>query len=50
MLLRSKNDESDGNKTFEAYFSYIEVASNIFKQTKTLIDRALCYGLYHKKV
>ena len=37
MLLSSKNDESDGNKTFEVYFSYITLASNIFKQTKTLI-------------
>ena len=30
----SKNDESDGNKTFEVYSSKITVASNIFKQTK----------------
>ena len=37
MLLSSKNDESDGNKTFEVHFSYITLASNIFKQTKTLI-------------
>ena len=36
MLLSSKNDESDGIKTFEVYSSYITVASNIFKQTKTL--------------
>ena len=49
MLLSSKNDESDGNKTFEVYSSYIKVASNIFKQTKTLIVRALCYGLYRRK-
>ena len=34
-----KNDKSDGNKTFEVYSSYITVASNIFKQTKTLIDK-----------
>ena len=33
MLLRSKNE------TFEVYSSYITVASNIFKQTKTLIDK-----------
>ena len=33
----SKNDESDGIKTFEVYSSYITLASNIFKQTKTLI-------------
>ena len=39
MLLSSKNDESDGNKTFEAYFSCITEASNIFKKTKTLIDK-----------
>ena len=39
MLLSSKNDEFDGSKTFEVYFSYITVASNIFKQTKTLIDK-----------
>ena len=37
MLLSSKNDESDGIKTFEVYLSYITPASNIFKQTKTLI-------------
>ena len=37
MLLSSKNDESDGNKTFEVYSSYITLASNIFKQAKTLI-------------
>ena len=39
MLLSSKNDESDGNKTFKVYSSYITVASNIFKQTKTLTDK-----------
>ena len=39
MLLSSKNDESDGNKIFEVYSSYITVASNIFKQTKTIIDK-----------
>ena len=39
MLLSSKNDESDGNKTFEVYSFYITVASNIFKQTKALIDK-----------
>ena len=39
MLLSSKKDESDGNKNFEVYSSYITVASNIFKQTKTLIDK-----------
>ena len=33
----AKNDESDGIKTFEVYSSYIMLASNIFKQTKTLI-------------
>ena len=37
MLLSSKNDESDVFKTFEAYPSNITLASNIFKQTKTLI-------------
>ena len=36
MLLSSKNDESDGIKTFEVYSSYIWLASNIFKQTKTI--------------
>ena len=36
MLLSSKNDKSDGIKTFEVYFSYITLASNIFKQTQTL--------------
>ena len=39
VLLSSKNDESDGNTTFEVYSSYITVASNIFKQTKTSIDK-----------
>ena len=39
MLLSSKHDESDGNKTFEVYSSYITVASYIFKQTTTLIDK-----------
>ena len=39
MLLSSKNDVSDGNKTFEVYYSYITVASNTFKQTKALIDK-----------
>ena len=39
MLLSSKNDESDGNKTFKVYSSYTTVASSIFKQTKTLIDK-----------
>ena len=37
MLLSSKNDESDGIKTFEVYSSYIMLDSNIFKQTKMLI-------------
>ena len=40
MLLSSKNDEFDGIKTFEVYWSYssyITLANNIFKQTKTLI-------------
>ena len=37
MMLSSKNDESDGIKTFEVYFSYIMLASNIFKQKRTLI-------------
>ena len=37
MLLSSKNDESDGIKTFEVYSSYITLASNLFNQTKTLI-------------
>ena len=37
MLLSRKTDESDGIKTFEVNSSYITLASNIFKQTKTLI-------------
>ena len=37
MFLSSENDESDGIKTFEIYSPYIKLASNIFKQTKTLI-------------
>ena len=36
-LLSGKNDQSDGIKTFEIYSSYITLASNTFKQTKTLI-------------
>ena len=36
MLLSSKNDESDRIKTFEVYSPYTTLASNIFKQTKTL--------------
>ena len=39
MLLGSKNDESNGNKTFEVYSSYIMVPSNIFKETKMLINK-----------
>ena len=39
MFLRSKDDESDGIKTFEVYSSYIMVASYIFKQTKTLTEK-----------
>ena len=39
MLLSSKNEESDGNKTLDVYTSYITVASYIFKQTKTFIDK-----------
>ena len=37
MLLSSKNNKSNGIKTFEVYSSYITLANNIFKQTKTLI-------------
>ena len=37
MLLSSKNDESDGIKTFEVNSFYNTLASYIFKQTKTLI-------------
>ena len=37
MLLSSINNESDGIKTFEVYSSYITLASNIFKQAKSLI-------------
>ena len=35
--MSSKYDKSDGIKTFEVYSSYITLASNIFKQTKTFI-------------
>ena len=35
--MSSKNDESDEIKTFEVYSSSVTLASNIFKQTKTLI-------------
>ena len=50
MLLSSKNDESDVNKTFEVYSAHITVASSIFKQTKTLIDKGsvLCFISYKK--
>ena len=34
MLLSSKNDNPDGNKTYEIYSSYITVASNIFNKQK----------------
>ena len=37
MLLSNKNDESDEIKTFEVYSSYFTLASNILKQTQTLI-------------
>ena len=36
-MLCSKNDETDGIKTYDVYSSYITLASNILKQTKTLI-------------
>ena len=49
MLLSSKNDESDGNKTFEVYSSYITVASNIFKQRKTLIYKGSVLWFIPKK-
>ena len=38
-FLSSRNDESDGNNTFEVYSYYMMVASNIFKQTKTLNEK-----------
>ena len=47
ILLSSKNDESDGIKTFEVYSSCILLASNIFKQKKNI---NLCYGLYRRKI
>ena len=37
MLLSSKNDESDGIKTFEVYFSNITLASTSSNKQKTLI-------------
>ena len=37
MVLSSKNDESDGIKTFVIYSSYVTLAINIFNQTKSLI-------------
>ena len=46
MLLSSKNDESDGIKTFVVYSSYITLAINIFKQNKHV---NLCYCLYRRK-
>ena len=49
MLLSSKNDESDGNKTFEVNSSYNTVASNIFKQTKTLIVKGSVLWFISKK-
>ena len=50
MLLSSKNDESDGNKTFEVYSSDITVASNIFKPTKSLIDKgSVLWFISYKK-
>ena len=44
-----KSELSDESKTFKVYPSYTMVASNIFKQTKALIDKALCCGLYRRK-
>ena len=49
MSLSSENDGSDGNKTFKVYSSYITVASNIFKQTKTLIDKGSVLWFVSKK-
>ena len=49
MLLSRKNDESDGNKTFEVYSSNIIVASNILNKQKRLLIRAMCYGLFRRK-
>ena len=42
MLLSSKNDESDGIKTFGVHSSYITLASNIFKQAKTITCAMVC--------
>ena len=39
MLLSSKNDKSDGKKIFEGLFFLYQVASNLFIQTKTFIDK-----------
>ena len=49
MLLSSKNDELDGNKTFEVYSSYFMVAGNILKQTNRQLISALYYGLHRRK-
>ena len=49
MLLRSKKIEFEGNKTFEIYSSYITLASNIFKQTQTLIDKGSVIWFSPKK-
>ena len=46
MLLSSKNDESDGIKTFEGLF-FLYHASQLHLQTNKNVN--LCYGLYRRK-
>ena len=49
MLLSSKNDESDGIKTFEVYSSYITLASNsAFFIIKTAIAKKDVFSLQNK--
>ena len=48
MLLSSKNDESDGIKTFEVHSSYITLASNsafFKKKKKTAIAKKDVFSL-----
>ena len=46
MLLTSKNDESDGIKTFEGYSSLYHASQSHLQISKNV---NLCYGLYRRK-
>ena len=50
MLLCSKTEEFDGNKTFDFYSSSIKAVSNIFKQTETKLKASLLIFYIIEKV